>query len=49
MAAEDYRALFGDDFDDILDALTSGGLSPEVEKMILQTVDRMVFNTNIFF
>tara|TARA_Y100000004_G_scaffold97144_1_gene108720 strand:- start:31725 stop:32948 length:1224 start_codon:yes stop_codon:yes gene_type:complete len=48
VAAEDYRALFGDDFDDILDALTSGGLSPEVEKMILQTVDRMVFNTNIF-
>ena len=48
MAIEDYRELFGDDFDDILESLMSGGLSPEVERMILKTVDRMVYNTTIF-
>ena len=48
MAVEDYSLLFGDDFDDILEALMGGGLPPEVEKMILGTIDNMVFNTNIF-
>ena len=48
MALEDYKALFGDQFDDIVDAIMNGGLSPRVEAMMLNTIDQMVFSTNIF-
>ena len=48
MAIVDYNGLFGDLFDDIVDAIMNGGLSPRVEAMMLNTIDQMVFNTNIF-
>ena len=48
MALEDYKALFGNQFDDIVDAIITGGLTPEIEAMIVGTIDEMVFNVNIF-
>ena len=48
MALEDYKAVFGDQFDNIVDAIMKGGLTPQVEAMIVGTIDEMVFNVNIF-
>ena len=48
MALEDYKALFGNQFDDIVDAILTGGLTPQVEAMMIGTIDDMVFNVNIF-
>ena len=48
MALEDYKALFGNQFDDIVDAIMTGGLTPQVEAMIVGTIDQMVFNVNVF-
>ena len=48
MALEDYKDLFGDQFDDIVDAILKGGLTPQVEAMIVGTIDQMVFNVNVF-
>ena len=48
MALEDYKNLFGDEFDDIVDAILGGGLTPELEEMITGTIDDMAFNINIF-
>ena len=48
MALEDYKALFGNQFDDIVDAILTGGLTPQVEAMMIGTIDQMVFNVNVF-
>tara|TARA_R100001594_G_C4052823_1_gene265309 strand:- start:1769 stop:2953 length:1185 start_codon:yes stop_codon:yes gene_type:complete len=44
--AIDYLALFGDDFDTVLGALD--GLTPEAEKVLLNSLDRMVYDSTIF-
>ena len=48
MALEDYKNLFGAQFDDIVDAIMTGGLTPKVEAMIVGTIDEMVFNASVF-